>query len=90
MSFSTLTRTSNTDPPRKAALITKSDTTVLNIGGLPCRGVYVGGTGHVNILFVDDTAPVLFSAVPVGTTIHGVIKKVYSTDTTATLMVALY
>lgn len=69
----------------KFAAITKSDTTVLT----GVRAIYVGGTGDVSVDDQDD-AEVVFKAVPVGTILPISPKRVNSTNTTATLMVALY
>jgi hypothetical protein len=77
----------------KAVAITTSDT--VNIPG-PNSGasgqltdaVYVGGAGIVVAVFQDDTT-VNFTAVA-GEIIPIRIKRVNSTNTTATLMVALY
>jgi hypothetical protein len=73
-------------PPTSWAAVVKSDSVDLPKG---CTELYVGGTGDVNLVGQDDVA-VVFSAVPVGTTIRGNIKRVNSTSTTATLMVAKF
>ena len=51
------------------------------------RGIYVGGTGDVVVVNFDDTTAT-FKAVPVGTVIPGLFRRVNSTSTTATLMLA--
>ena len=51
-------------------------------------GIYVGGTGDLNVL-TQSGRQVKFSAVPAGTTIPIKVRKVMSTGTTATLLVAL-
>lgn len=71
-------------PADKAALVTKSDTTVLN-----ARALYIGGTGDVAVIPLGQTAAVTFSAVPIGF-FPVSVSKVMSTNTTATLIVALY
>lgn len=72
--------------PFGSTTITKSDTTVLS----PiCRRLYVGGTGDVAVRMLDGSTPV-FKAVPVGTTLDIQFDQVLSTNTSATLMVALY
>lgn len=72
--------------PFGSITITKSDSTVLS----PiCRALYVGGTGDVAVRMLDGSTPV-FKAVPVGTTLIMQFDQVLSTNTTATLMVALY
>jgi hypothetical protein len=65
--------------------ITKSDT--VNLGN--CIGIYVGGAGDLALVGQDD-AVVTFSAVPAGTVLPCGAKRVNSTNTTATLLVALY
>lgn len=76
----------------KAVAVTTSDT--INIPGPnPSSGqltdaLYVGGAGIVVAVFQDDTT-VNFTAVA-GEILPIRIKRVNSTNTTATLMVALY
>lgn len=71
---------------RKFVAVTKSDTD--NLPGAPI-GFYVGGTGDVALVGADNVA-VTFSAVPAGTILPCGAKRVNSTNTTATLIVALY
>lgn len=54
-----------------------------------CRGIYVGGAGNIALVGEDNVA-VTFTAVPVGTFLNVGPKRVNSTNTTATLLVALY
>lgn len=63
--------------------ITKSDSTAVSF-----FGIYVGGTGDVKVTTMAGT-DVVFSAVPVGTTLWVAVSKVWSTGTTASLMVGL-
>lgn len=69
-----------------AFVITKHD-----VDELPnvTRAIYIGGTGHMKVLTVSGET-VLFSALPVGTILRIRAKQVFSTDTTATLMVGMY
>jgi len=56
------------------------------------RGIYVGGAGDVVVVQAtpkDGEKTVLFSAVPAGTILPVVAKRVNSTNTTATNLVAL-
>ncbi len=71
-------------------LITKSDTAKLPLG--PCRALWIGGAGDVAVVAVNDelAAPVTISAVPAGTVLPIRAMYVMSTNTTATLIVALY
>lgn len=76
---------SYSDPVSQAFAVTPSDGTDF---ARTVRGLYVGGTGNVVAVFPDDTT-VTFQAVPAGTILPIRIKRVNSTSTTATLMVAL-
>jgi hypothetical protein len=66
--------------------ITVSDSVNLPAG---CRGIYVGGAGNI-ALVGDDNVAVTFSAIPVGTFLPCGPKRVNSTNTTATNLIALY
>ena len=69
-----------------AFAVTPSDTTVIN-----CRAIYVGGAGNVAIKPVSQATAVTFTAPPVGTIIPINIDggMIMSTNTTATLLIAL-
>jgi hypothetical protein len=69
-----------------AAVITKSDTANLPIAA---RQVWVGGGGDVKVDTISGDT-VTFVAIPAGTLLPVQTKKVYSTGTTATNLVALY
>lgn len=72
-------------PARKGVAITPSDT--VNLSGAPVA-IYVGVSG--DIVFVgEDDAAVTLKAVPVGL-IWIAPKRINTTSTTATNMVALY
>ncbi len=68
------------------AAVTKSDTTLIN-----CRALWIGGTGDVAISTSATAAAVTISAVPAGVLLPiGLDQgRVMSTNTTATLIVAL-
>lgn len=66
--------------------ITKHDSTNIDTG--ICDAVYVGGAGVVALVLPDDSVE-NFTAVA-GGIIPVKCKRVNSTNTTATLMVALY
>lgn len=70
-----------------AEVVTKSDT--VNFTNGLCRALYVGGAGDVAIVFQDDSV-VTFSSVPAGTQLMVRAKRINSTNTTATLMVAMF
>jgi len=76
---------------KRAAAVTKSDTTLVN-----ARGLYVGGAGDVVVILIEDfdsanptSNTTTFSAVPVGTILPVAATKVMDA-TTATAIVALY
>ena len=73
----------------EAQAITKSDTdNILPQSTRLTDAVYVGGAGIVQAVFPNDKV-VAFTAVA-GEIIPIAVKRVNSTNTTATLMVALY
>jgi hypothetical protein len=73
-------------PAKSWRAVTTSDTVNLPGG---CRGIYVGGAG--NLALVDgDNNVVTFTAVPVGTFMPCGAKRINATNTTATLLVALF
>jgi hypothetical protein len=73
-------------PYNKAEAITKSDT--VDIPGGLTKAVYVGGAGIVVAVFQDGSTA-NFTAVA-GEILPIAVKRVNSTTTSATLMVALY
>jgi len=75
-----------TRPAEGVEAVTPSDATNLTNNA---RGLYVGVTGNVSVVTITgDTA--VFVGVPAGSIIPLRIKRVNSTSTTATDMVALY
>lgn len=68
--------------------VTPSDTVEFADG--VCRAIWVGGAGNIAVLAGDDSAAVLISGVQAGTVIPVGARRVNSTNTTATLIVALY
>lgn len=75
----------------KAVAITKSDTVNFLEQGTSDRlatAIYVGGGGVVAVVFQDDSV-VQFTCIA-GQILPVKAKRVNSTNTTATLMVALY
>jgi hypothetical protein len=68
-----------------ASAVTPSDSTDL----LPTRGLYIGGAGNIKVdMALGNT--VTFNGLLAGTVLPVQVVKVYSTDTTATDIVALY
>jgi hypothetical protein len=73
-------------PAQNWTAVTPSDTVYLPGG---CRGIYVGGAGNVAVVGQNGIVAT-FTAIPVGTFMPCAAKRVNATNTTATLMVALY
>ena len=65
-------------------VVTKSDTTIVFFSAL-----YIGGAGNVAVGLMDGSTTLLFTAVPVGTILPIQGQRVMSTNTTATLIIAL-
>lgn len=87
--------TPNTRPATRLRAVTKSDSTDLRLTDdsgkvAECRSLYVGGAGDVAILASGDTAAVTLTGVAAGSIIPVEARKVMSTGTTATSIVALY
>ena len=74
-----------TFPGEKAVSITKSDSTVF----AATRGLYVGVTGDLVVLFAGDTATVTLKNVAAGVTHPWSVTKVMAA-TTATDIVGIY
>lgn len=70
----------------KAVAVTPSDSTNLSFDA---RAIYVGTAGNVVAVFPDNST-VTFSNVPAGTILPIVVKRINSTSTTASNIVALY
>ncbi len=73
------------DPAYRAVAVTKSDSTVIN-----ARALYIGGAGDVAIKCQEGDTAVTFSGVAAGTILPVAAAIVMSTNTSATLIVALY
>lgn len=73
-------------PATSAAVVTPNDSTDLTF---PTKALYIGGTGNLNVDMADGQT-VLFSAIPVGAVLPISVARVRSTNTTATLIVALW
>ena len=68
--------------------VTPSDT--VNLPDGVCRALWVGGAGNIAILVEEDSTAVTLSGVAAGTVVPVRARRVNSTNTTATLIVALY
>lgn len=72
---------------RRGYVITPNDGVVLT--NIP-RQLYIGSAGDLTVLLVDDTAPVLFKAVPAGTVLNIRPIRVMASGTGASNIVGLY
>jgi hypothetical protein len=70
--------------------VTPSDTTDLALGGVYPRAIYVGGAGNLAVVGVDDTSAVTMTGIATGVWHPICVKRVMSTNTTATLILAGY
>lgn len=79
--------TSGLDSPfEDGALVTPSDTADL---ATPARSLWVGGAGNVRVTTLRGT-DLLISGVAAGTVLPFRVKRVWATNTTATLIIAGY
>lgn len=74
------------NPSQSFVAVTPHDST--NITGGPVRSLYVGGAGNLVAVGLDDAA-VTFVGVAAGTVLPIAVKRVNSTNTTATSIVGL-
>ena len=74
------------DPAAGAAIITPSDSA--DLAEAP-RGLYVGVTGDVQVDMADGDT-VIFKALAAGVVHPLMVRRVYSTNTTATDIVGVY
>lgn len=77
-------------PATDAKAVTASDNADLTPG---CRGLHVGGAGDVAGVLVDaagGSSAVTFKGCTAGQVLPYAFRRVYSTNTTATNLVALY
>lgn len=72
---------------KAAVAVVPSDVTSFTRG--VCQGIYVGGAGNVAAVMEDGTVAT-FTAPPVGSILPIRAVRVNATNTTATLMLALY
>lgn len=76
-----------TAPGDKLAAVTPHDTNDLTNG--VCKALWIGVAGDVKVLAADDSDGVVLKAAPVGL-LPICARRVYSTGTTATNIVAIY
>ena len=82
------TNYANVSPPVRAATVTPDDANDLP-GGLTLA-LWVGGLGNISVILADDSAPVTLTGVPTGTMLNLRARRVRATNTTATLIIALF
>lgn len=90
MAYTPIQRDLNADygaPAQSWRDITKSDTVNLPHG--TCRAIYVGVSGHIAVLGEDDASVIFYNAAA-GSILALQAKRVLSTGTTATNLIALY
>lgn len=82
-------RTGWDSPCANAEVITPDDSNDLSIN---TRAVWVGGAGNLNVDMVGakGSTTVLFSGITAGTVLPIQVKRIRSTSTTATLIVAMW
>jgi len=68
-----------------ASAVTPNDSTDLTT---VAQGLYIGGAGDLKV-DMADSGTVTFSALPAGIFLPIIVKRVYSTGTTATNIIAL-
>ena len=73
------------NPATDAASVTPDDSNDL---ARPCRALFIGGAGNLKVDTIDGTT-ITFTSVPVGV-FPLQVKRVHSSTTTATNIVALY
>lgn len=72
-------------PPRKAVAVTPNDSN--DLADVATR-IYVGGAGAISLIMADDASAVTLTAVPAGSYLDLRVRRVNSTGTTATGIVA--
>lgn len=73
--------------PENAAVVTPSDTVDL---AYTTSGIWVGTGGNIKVDMVGTGTAVIFLAVANGTWIPGAFTRIYSTDTSADDIVAMW
>lgn len=71
--------------------VTPSDTVSITLpsGQTFTKGLYVGGAGNISVLMADGSSAT-FTSVAAGSLLPLSVKRVNSTSTTATSMIAVY
>lgn len=76
------------DPGYRLRAVTPHDSTNFTDG--VCRALWVGGAGNIAILADGDSSAVTLAGVAAGTLLPIRARRVNSTNTTATSIVAIY
>lgn len=71
-----------------ARLVSPDDENDLPDG--PCRAIWVGTSGDIELTLVGDINAILFSSVPASTIIPFACKRINNSNTTASGIIALY
>lgn len=79
-------RAGTMDPGSSAVVISKDDTTEL---ACVSRAIFVGGAGNMSCLMADGTTCV-FTGIVAGSVLPIRVRRVNSTNTSATNMVAIW
>src|SRR5437899_1137608 len=82
------TNYADVSPPVRSAAVTPDDN--IDLAGGLTLALWIGGAGNVSVILADDSNPVTLTAVPVGTMLSLRVRRVRATNTTATLIVALF
>ena len=80
-------QTALTSPARNGFSVAPDDNTDLPVS---CRSLFVGGAGNLSVILVGDSSPVAFTNISQGTILPVSVKRVLTSSTTATDIVALY
>jgi hypothetical protein len=76
------------DPAWDAVAVTPNNSA--DLARIPTRALYIGGAGDVKVDMAGAGTAVVFAGLAAGTILPIRVDRVYSTDTTATSVVALY
>lgn len=80
-------KVSSLDPASRGAAVTPADGADLSF---PTRGILVGTAGNIKVDFVDSGTAVVLTGLLAGVIYPLAVRRIYSTGTTATNIVALW
>lgn len=75
-----------TRPTREAFVVTPNDSVIFR----EMCGLYIGTAGAIKVLHADQSDPVTYPTTVAGYVYPWAVKRVYSTDTTASNIIAQY